>query len=216
MQLTRFGHSCVRLDDGDRALVIDPGVFSDVPAALDGAGGVLITHEHPDHLDVDALGAALRADSRLPVWAPAPVAGLLEEFGERVAVVAAGENFAAGGFAVRAFGGQHALIHISIPVVANVGYLIDPDGSAIFHPGDSLEVPPAEVRHLLLPTSAPWAKVSEVIDYAIAVRAPRSFQIHDALVNQNYTGLVEGHLHRLLERFQMQFTHLADSQPVAV
>ena len=79
----------------------------------------------------------------------------------------------------------------------------------------SLEVPPAEVRHLLLPTSAPWAKVSEVIDYAIAVRAPRSFQIHE-LVNQNYTGLVEGHLHRLLERFQLQFTHLADSQPVAV
>ena len=35
-------------------------------------------------------------------------------------------------------------------------------------------------------------------------------------MNQNYTGLVEGHLHRLLERFQLQFTHLADSQPVAV
>ena len=30
MQLTKFTHSCVRLDDGDRRLVIDPGVFSEV------------------------------------------------------------------------------------------------------------------------------------------------------------------------------------------
>jgi L-ascorbate metabolism protein UlaG (beta-lactamase superfamily) len=216
MQLTRFGHSCVRLDDGDRALVIDAGMFSDVSAALDGAGAVLITHEHPDHLDADALGAALRANSRLQVWAPAAVAGQLEEFGEQVAVVAAGESFTAGGFAVRAFGGQHAVIHLSIPVVANLGYLIDPQGSAVYHPGDSLEVPPADVRHLLLPTSAPWAKASEVIDYAIGVRAPRSFQIHDALVNENYTGIVEGHLHRLLGRFQLQFTHLANRASVPV
>jgi L-ascorbate metabolism protein UlaG (beta-lactamase superfamily) len=216
MQLTRFGHSCVRLDDGDRALVIDPGMFSDVSAALDGADAVLITHEHPDHLDADALGATLRANSLLQVWAPAAVAGQLEEFGEQVAVVTAGESFTAGGFAVRAFGGQHAVIHLSIPVVANLGYLIDPQGSAVYHPGDSLEVPPADVRHLLLPTSAPWAKVSEVIDYAIAVRAPQSFQIHDALVNENYTGIVEGHLHRLLSRFQLQFTHLADRAPVPV
>lgn len=216
MQLTRYGHSCVRLDDDDRALVIDPGMFSDVPAALDGAGAVLITHEHPDHLDADALGAALRADSGLQVWAPAAVAGQLEEFGEQVAVVAAGDSFTAGGFAVQAFGGQHAVIHLSIPVVANLGYLVDPEGSAVYHPGDSLEVPPVEVRHLLLPTSAPWAKASEVIDYAIAVRAVQSFQIHDALVNQNYTGIVEGHLHRLLGRFQLQFTHLADGAPVPV
>jgi L-ascorbate metabolism protein UlaG (beta-lactamase superfamily) len=216
VQLTRHGHSCVRLDDGDRALVIDPGMFSGVPAALDGAGAVLITHEHPDHLDADALGAALRADSRLLVWAPAAVAGQLEEFGEQVAVVAAGGSFTAAGFPVRTFGGQHAVIHLSIPVVANVGYLIDPDGSAVYHPGDSLEVPAAEVRHLLLPTSAPWAKVSEVIDFAIAVRAPQSFQIHDALVNENYTGIVEGHLHRLLGRFELQFTHLADRAPVPV
>jgi L-ascorbate metabolism protein UlaG (beta-lactamase superfamily) len=216
MQLTRYGHSCVRLDADERALVIDPGVFSDVPAALDGAGAVLITHEHPDHVDAGALGAALRADPRFRVWAPGPVARLLEEFGAQVVAVAAGESFTAGGFAVRALGGQHAVIHLSIPVVANLGYLVDPEGSAVYHPGDSLEVPPAEVRHLLLPTSAPWAKVSEVIDYAIAVRAPQIFQIHDALVNENYTGIVEGHLHRLLGRFQLQFTHLADRQPVPV
>ena len=46
MLLTKFTHSCVRLEDGDRALVIDPGVFSEVEAALSGVNRVLITHEH--------------------------------------------------------------------------------------------------------------------------------------------------------------------------
>jgi L-ascorbate metabolism protein UlaG (beta-lactamase superfamily) len=33
MQLTKFGHACVRIDDGDQRLVIDPGGLTD-PAAL--------------------------------------------------------------------------------------------------------------------------------------------------------------------------------------
>ena len=43
-------------------LVIDPGSFSDAAAALDGATAVMVTHEHPDHLDADAIRAALSSD----------------------------------------------------------------------------------------------------------------------------------------------------------
>ena len=89
-----------------------------------------------------------------------------------------GEEFDAGGFQVRAYGGQHALIHPAVPVVSNLGYLIE----GVYHPGDSFSVPTAEVRTLLLPTNAPWSKASEVIDFAIAVRAPRAHQVHDSLV----------------------------------
>jgi L-ascorbate metabolism protein UlaG (beta-lactamase superfamily) len=63
--LTKFSHSCVRFDDGDRSLVIDPGTLSETDVALDGAGGVLITHEHPDHFDVDAVRSAAAADPRM-------------------------------------------------------------------------------------------------------------------------------------------------------
>ena len=41
MQLTKYTHSCVRIDDGDRALVIDPGMFSETAIALDDAHAVL-------------------------------------------------------------------------------------------------------------------------------------------------------------------------------
>ena len=104
MQLTKFTHSCVRLDDGDRTLVIDPGAFSEVTAALDGAEAVLITHEHFDHVELEQLRGAAQRDPRLRIWAPAPVAEALAELGEQVSTVGAGEAFDAAGFGVRTFG----------------------------------------------------------------------------------------------------------------
>jgi L-ascorbate metabolism protein UlaG (beta-lactamase superfamily) len=75
MLLTKFTHACVRLETEGRVLVLDPGIFSETVQALDGAHAVLITHEHPDHLDQPALVAALAANPGLPVHAPAVVGG---------------------------------------------------------------------------------------------------------------------------------------------
>jgi L-ascorbate metabolism protein UlaG (beta-lactamase superfamily) len=213
MQLTKFSHSCIRLDDGDRSLVLDPGVFSEVEQALDGAGGVLITHEHPDHLDADRLRAAAARDPRLRIWAPAGVAAALADLGEQVVAVSPGESFSPVGFAVRTFGGQHAVVHPSVPVVANVAYLIE---DAVYHPGDSLIVPPAPVRVLLAPIHAPWSKVAEVIDFVVSVRAPHTFQIHEGLLNDAGLGLVENHLSRFGAEHGSEFRHLKATESVDV
>jgi len=213
VQLTKYTHACVRLDDGDRSLVIDPGTFSELDQALDGTSAVLITHEHADHVDADRLRVALTRDSRLRVFAPESVAANFADLGEQVVAVGAGDEFKAGGFAVRSFGGQHALIHPAIPVVANLGYLVD---GTLYHPGDSFTVPTAPVQTLLLPTNAPWSKASEVIDFAVAVRAPRAHQIHDSMVTDVYAGIVEGHLQRIAAPHGVQFQHLAVAQTVGV
>jgi L-ascorbate metabolism protein UlaG (beta-lactamase superfamily) len=162
----------------------------------------LITHEHPDHLDDAPVRAALHADSRLRLWAPAPVAAALAEFGEQVVSVSVGDSFEAAGFAVRTFGGQHALIHPLIPIVANVAYLVD---DAVYHPGDSFTVPPTDVSTLLLPANAPWAKISEIIDYTVAVRAPRAYPIHDSMVNDAYGAILRRTLVPIVERFGVEF-----------
>ncbi len=212
MELTKLGHSCVRLSDGDHSLVIDPGVFSDADAALDGASAVLITHEHPDHIDADRLSEALRDDPRRRVWAPASVAGgALAEFGEQVVGVGPGDEFEAGGLPVRAFGGQHAVIHPQIPVVANNAYLV---GGSVYHPGDSLIVPPVAVTMLLLPVNAPWSKSSEVVDFAVSVRAPYVHQIHDGLVNERYFGIVENQLRTIAGPHGVEYAHLDDGASV--
>jgi L-ascorbate metabolism protein UlaG (beta-lactamase superfamily) len=210
--LTKFTHSCVRLDDGDRSLVIDPGVFSEVETALDGADGVLITHEHPDHLDTDRLRAAAKADPRLRIWAPSGVAESFAYLGEQVAAVSPGEVFNAAGFAVETFGGQHALLHPTVPIIQNNGYLVDGD---IYHPGDSVIVPPKQVQTLLLPIHAPWSSTADVIDFMVSVRAPRAIQIHDGLLNERGTSFVEAHLQRIGAQHGVDYAHLATNGSVA-
>jgi L-ascorbate metabolism protein UlaG (beta-lactamase superfamily) len=201
MQLTKFGHSCVGITDGDRSLVLDPGGFSDVDAALDGASAVLVTHEHADHVDVERLRAAARSDSALRIWAPSPVVAVLD-VGEQASAVGPGESFDAAGFAIRTFGGQHALIHPLIPLVPNVGYVID---GKVCHPGDSLVVPPRAVSTLLLPAVAPWSKAAEVIDYTIAVRASRVLPIHDAIVTDAYRAIIQRNIGPIAEPFGIDY-----------
>jgi L-ascorbate metabolism protein UlaG (beta-lactamase superfamily) len=212
MQLTKFTHSCVRLDDGDRTLVIDPGVFSEVEAALDGADAVLVTHEHSDHLDTDRLRAAALADPRLRIWAPESVAAMLRDVGEQVVTVVPASTFDAAGFEVRTVGGQHALIHPAIPVVANLGYLI----GGLYHPGDSLIVPTVPVDTLLAPIHAPWSKSAEIIDFIVSVRAPHVHQIHDALLNETGLSFVEGLVGRIGAEHGAQFRNLAPRESVTL
>ncbi|MFI6162040.1 MBL fold metallo-hydrolase [Micromonospora haikouensis] len=181
MQLTKYAHSCLRVEHDGGVLVVDPGVFSD-PGALDGADAVLITHEHPDHVDVAVLTRQL--DRRpLRIHGPASLAGVLGDAAEALEPVAPGQSFTAAGVPVRAYGGRHAVIHPDIPVVDNLGYLLD---DVVYHPGDALVAPEdVQVDTLFAPIHAPWSKFSEVVDFIRAVAPRRAFALHDGLLNDN-------------------------------
>jgi L-ascorbate metabolism protein UlaG (beta-lactamase superfamily) len=186
MLLTKFGHSCVRLEKDGARLVIDPGIWAG-PDVLDEANAVLITHEHVDHVDDQAVRAALAADADLRLWASETVASQFAEFGDRVRAVHAGEAFDAAGFDVHVHGSDHALLDTAIPVVPNTGYAVDGE---IFHPGDSFTVPDEQIPTLLLPVSAPWLKFSEIARYIRTVAPERAYWIHDALLNNKGSSLM--------------------------
>ncbi len=179
MKLIKKGHSCVRLEKDGRALVIDPGGFSEDDAAV-GADALLVTHEHPDHFDEGRLRAAMEANPAARIWTLRGVADRISTtFPGRVHIVGEGDAFDAAGFEVEVHGQLHAVIHPDIPRIANSGYLVD---GSLFHPGDALTVPGRSVDTLLLPVHAPWSKVSEVIDYVREVAPRRAFDVHDGLL----------------------------------
>ncbi|MEV7342313.1 MBL fold metallo-hydrolase [Streptomyces sp. NPDC093544] len=182
VRITKYTHSCVRLEaDGGGTLLIDPGVWSE-PEALVGADAVLVTHEHDDHVDLLRLKGL-----GVPVYAPksARIPGL--DF----TGVVAGVEFTAAGFRVTAQGGRHARIYGGLPDCANLGYLVE-DG--LYHPGDSLHRPDQPVETLLVPLQGSWMKTDEAIDFVRAVAPDRAYGVHDGQINERGLDSLNGWL----------------------
>lgn len=206
MRITKFGHACVRIEHDGEVVVIDPGCFTE-PEAVAGATAVLLTHEHPDHVDLTNL-----RETDAPVFTIDAVArqlaGQAPDVAERTTVVAPGQSFDAG-LPVRAVGELHAVIHPDLPRVTNSGFLLEVGDQRVFHPGDALTGPGEPVDLLCCVVSAPWMKVSEAVDFVRAVGAPRTVAIHDKVYSEAGLGIVDGHLARLLAEGQ-EYVRLPD------
>jgi L-ascorbate metabolism protein UlaG (beta-lactamase superfamily) len=177
VQITHFGHSCVLLDTGASRLLIDPGTFSSGFERVSALDAVLVTHQHPDHLDVARIGDLLKANPGARFFVDAGTATQLTGIDHEV--LAPGASVQVGGARVDVLGGDHAVIHPDIPVIPNNAYLVD--GTAL-HPGDAFVPPPGPVDVLFLPTGAPWLKLSEAVDYLRAVAPRVTVPIHEAIL----------------------------------
>ncbi|MCB4207210.1 MBL fold metallo-hydrolase [Arthrobacter sp. UM1] len=214
LTLTKHAHALVTLERDGAKAVVDPGNFAsdaELDEAFAGATLLLITHVHPDHVDVSRVVERLAARPGLPVLAPQPVLDALEEAGADPAAFteATGEGRRElGGFGIREHGGQHALIHLLIPLERNVGYLID---GAVFHPGDALSIPPfaqeARIPVLLAPTFTPWARLQEVMDFIAAVNAERALPIHDGPLTGPGSEFATGVVDKVASRYATRLEH---------
>lgn len=174
MRITKYEHATLLVTVGDESLVIDPGVFL-TPPDFTGVVGIVITHEHGDHWTADQLRRILEKNPDARIVGPQGVAdAAAEDFA--VEVVAAGDAIEVGGFDLRFFGGEHAIIHESIPGIDNVGVLVNRE---LYYAGDSYTVPDVEVGTLAAPIGAPWLKIGDAMDYVLAAKPKRSFYVHD-------------------------------------
>jgi L-ascorbate metabolism protein UlaG (beta-lactamase superfamily) len=176
VRITKLRHSCLFVEEADARVLLDPGTFSSGFEQLTDLTGVLVTHQHPDHVDIDRLRPLLSANPGARVFTDEATAGQLSNAGIDASTVREGDTLDVG-VEVRVFGRDHATIHPDIPVVPNVGYLV---GGRLFHPGDSFTLPPVDVEILALPTSAPWLKLAESVDYLRAVAQRIAVPIHEA------------------------------------
>ncbi len=176
----------------ERRILIDPGAFSTVDTfALTGLDAVVVTHQHPDHLDRDRVGDLLAANAGAVLLADPMTA---EELGHPWRAHVDGDVTDLGGVTLRAAGREHAEILPSIPLVANVGVLVESaDEPTLFHPGDSYGTAPSGVDVLALPLGAPWAKVSETVDFLRRVAPRTAFPIHDCTISDLAYGMYWAH-----------------------
>lgn len=170
------------VESAGRRVLIDPGTFSS-PAAfgLEHLDAVVVTHQHPDHLDRDRAPALLAANPDALLLADPMTA---EELGGGWQAHTDGDRHEVGGLVLTGAGREHAEILPTIPVVDNVGVLVTAPGEpTFFHPGDSYATTPRGVDVLALPLGAPWAKVSETVEFLQRVAPRVAFPVHDCTIS---------------------------------
>lgn len=189
MKVTKYEHACLVITKGEDSIVIDPGNFTMPLTDLGGVVAVVITHEHADHWTAEQLDRILDRNPKAKVFGPAGVVAVAT--GIPVEQVDAGDTREVGEFTLTFTGGKHAQVHKSIPIVDNVGVIVDGE---LYYPGDSFDLPGVEVSVLAVPSGAPWLKTGEAMDFIAEVKPRRAFPVHDAPLSAIGKGMVHGRL----------------------
>ncbi|CAN5385722.1 MBL fold hydrolase [soil metagenome] len=184
MKITRFGHAALLVELADTRIVIDPGGFS-LPEVftLTDIDVIAVTHQHGDHADLTRLPTLLAANPGAVLLAEPEIREQLIALGGDWKATAVGETTTVGDVVLTGVGGRHAVIYPEMAGIGNIGLLIKAPGSpTLFHPGDSYEYVPDGVDVLAVPLSAPWAKISETVEFVRAVSPSTVFPIHDCTI----------------------------------
>jgi L-ascorbate metabolism protein UlaG (beta-lactamase superfamily) len=210
VRITKYEHATLHLALGDESLVIDPGVFLSHPD-ITGVVAIVITHEHTDHWTAEQVRRILEKNPGATVFAPQGVADQADDL--EIAVVAPGDTVEAGSFKLEFFGGTHAVIHASIPVIDNVGVLVNDE---LYYAGDSYAVPGVDVGTLAAPIGAPWLKIGEAMDYVLAVKPKRAFYVHDMTLSVAGKQMAAARLKWATEQGGGTFTELQPGETLDV
>jgi L-ascorbate metabolism protein UlaG (beta-lactamase superfamily) len=170
----------VLLETATARLLLDPGGFSTGFEDLRDLTAILITHQHPDHLDEARLPALVAANPQATLVVDPGTQAVVTKLGLTATVATPGDALELGGTAINAVGGDHATIYRDFPSITNTGYVID--HGAFYHPGDSFDVPEQDIDVLGVPIYAPWMKIAEAADFVRAVKPRVSVPIHEGML----------------------------------
>lgn len=178
MNITKFGHSCLLIEDSGARILIDPGVWSEGHTQVEEIDAIFVTHEHSDHCDVASLQKILGKNPEAQIYTNRGAGKQLEAAAIPYILFEGGEKRKVKDMVVEAFGREHAVIYQKSPC-ENTSLLIN---ETLYHPGDAFFIPPKPVGILALPVCAPWLKMSEGLDFALSLKPKKSFPIHDGML----------------------------------
>ena len=203
MKIRKHEHAFLEITKNEKTILIDPGVYSKELPELGKVEALVLTHIHDDHSYLPHIQKIKAQNPGIKIFGPAEVAAKLE--GIEVTTCYHGDSYEVSGFRLDFFGDLHKEIHRSIPLIQNLGVMVD---ELLYYPGDSYTIPETQVELLACPSAAPWMKIGDLMDFLEAVRPRRTFPTHNAILSDFGHSLQNDRIQQVVEQHGGVFEYL--------
>ncbi len=182
MRISKYIHSCLLVESGADRILFDPGKFSFIeglvkPDDFRNLSAIILTHQHPDHVDDDALKKILVNNSSAVVITNTEIQAHLAK--EQITAEVHEDGVRQiGNITIKAVAAAHAKLLNAEPP-RNTAYVVD---ETLLHPGDSFDYSLDAyqgIQILALPIMAPWTTELAVAEFARRIAPQQIIPIHD-------------------------------------
>jgi L-ascorbate metabolism protein UlaG (beta-lactamase superfamily) len=169
MQITKYLHSCLLIEEKNKTILLDPGVYStpvldiNTITKIDAIG---ITHEHPDHLDIRFMKKLVEKFPDVQIFSNNSIKIILAK--ENIVVDTVGNTF------IKLVEFPHEKIWMGSICENSMITVFD----ILSHPGDSLSFTHT-ANILALPITAPWGSTTWAVAVAEKIKPKVIIPIHD-------------------------------------
>lgn len=186
MRITKYLHSCLLIEDQEKTVIVDPGIFTEQEKVLDvtklaNLDYIAITHEHSDHMSIPLIKKLVKKFPAVLVVSTGSVKRILKAEGIKVSTVD-NDDIVVANIPHEKLFGTSAPQNILVNVFRKLS-----------HPGDSLHIIKT-LDILALPITAPWGSTTWAFDTAVKLNPKIVIPIHDYMWKDEirfgiYTGL---------------------------
>lgn len=197
MKISKYIHSCLLFELAGHKLLFDPGVFTFAegvvtPHNFADVNSIVITHIHPDHLDIPNLKKIIELSSAA-IYTNEEVGMAIEKEGLRYQLINEG-IYTVGPFKLQAIPVVHEPL-LDNPIPQMTAYIIN---DKVLHPVDSMEgklTAYKGIELLVMVTMAPFTTELTIAKFADAIKPKQILPVHDGFGKaffvkqryQNYT-----------------------------
>ena len=210
MRVTKHEHAFLQLELNGFQLLVDPGSYTPELPKTENVVAITLSHIHDDHSYQPHIQNLLGKHPKAKVFGPAEVARKLS--GIEVISCYHGDRYLVADFVIDFFGYRHQEIHRSIPLVENLGVQIN----NLYYPGDSYTIPETQVDVLACPSSAPWLKISDVMDFLSAIKPRLAFPTHNALLSDAGHALQNSRIEEITQKHGGRFNYLLPGDSIEI
>ncbi len=180
IDITFIGHGTLMIEYDNTVIHIDPWSNLADYSMLPGADVILITHEHPDHLDTAAVKRLVKNTSQ--IVCTQSCYSKLKKITEKLHVLKNGETINAAGIPVQAVPAYNLKLPFH-PKGRGNGYILTLDSVTLYIAGDTENIP--EMKNLqgidiaFLPMNRPYTMTpAKVADAAVAFHPSILYPYH--------------------------------------